>query len=165
MVAWRDMSVSDMEGLLEVADVVHPGLPESAAVFEERVRLFPAGCLILADDGGQVCGYAISHPIRSGQPPALDSFLGAIAPDADQYYIHDLAILPSFRLRRLATECLSKLLAIADHYATTSLVSVYDTTLFWKRFGFTPEPTDRVLSEKLCGYGEDATYLLRRNGR
>lgn len=164
MAAWRKISVSDIEGLLRVADEIHPDLPESDYVFTERVKLFPEGCLVLVE-GDEVCGYVISHPICHRQPPALDSLLGEIAPDADQYYIHDLAILPRFRGRGLAAECIGKLFAVAKRYPTTCLVSVYDTVPFWGRFGFVPEPVDAVLSEKLRDYGANATYLSRQNGQ
>ncbi len=107
-------------------------------------------------EGARVCGYAVSHPVRSGQPPALDSLLGEIAADADQYYIHDVAILAASRGRGHAAEGIGRLLAVATRYATTSLVSVYGTAPFWARFGFGPEPVDAALAEKLRGYGDDA---------
>jgi GNAT superfamily N-acetyltransferase len=130
------------------------------------VNLFPEGCLVLVEEGDEsdnICGYAISHPIRQRQPPALDSLLGEIPSDADQYYIHDLAILPKFRGGGLAAECIRKLFEVARRYPTTCLVSVYGTTPFWGRFGFVAEPVDEALSEKLCEYGADAAYLSRRN--
>jgi GNAT superfamily N-acetyltransferase len=164
MPAWRQMSIGDVKGLLHVADTIHPDLPESEHVFAERVQLFPAGCQVLVE-GDEVCGYAISHPIRHGQPPALDRLLGEIAPDADQYYIHDLAILPQFRGRGRAAECIAKLLDVAARYSTTSLVSVYGTAPFWGRYGFVAGAVDDVLSEKLRDYGEDATFLLRQNSQ
>lgn len=170
MAAWRKMSVSDIDGVLRVADEVHKDLPESGQVFAERAKLFPDGCLVLVEENDSdstevICGYAISHPIHNGQPPALDSLLGEVSPDADQYYIHDLAILPKLRGRGLAEECISNLLTVAKRYPTTCLVSVYGTTRFWGRFGFAPEPVDTVLSEKLRDYGKDAAYLLRQNGQ
>ena len=164
MAAWREMSVSDIEGLMRVADEVHPDLPEGDNVFTERVKLFPEGCLVLIE-GDEVCGYAISHPIRHRQPPALSSLLGEIAPDANQYYIHDVAIIPRLRGRGLAAECICKLLMVAKRYRTTCLVSVYGTAPFWGRFGFVPEPVDAVLAEKLRNYGDDATYLSCQNSQ
>ncbi|KAI0425271.1 acyl-CoA N-acyltransferase [Xylaria sp. FL1042] len=163
MAVWRPLTLDDIEGLVRVADVVHSELPESDFVFAERVRLFPEGCLVLEEDA-RVCGYAISHPIRHGQPPALDSILGEIALDADQLYIHDVCVLPDFRGHGYAAEALKKLLAIAERYTTTCLVSVYGTTPFWGRFGFRPpDDIDPTLSEKIRGYGDDAVYLERRN--
>ncbi|KAI4118413.1 MAG: hypothetical protein LQ345_001526 [Seirophora villosa] len=163
---WRSMSANDIESLVRVANKIHPDLPESDQVFAERVTLFPAGCLALVEDDGsgdELCGYVISHPIRRRQPPALDSLLGEIASDADQYYIHDLVILPEVRGRGLARQCMEKLLAIAKRYNTTSIISVYGTATFWGRFGFMVEEIDEGLKMKVLDYGDDATYLERKN--
>ena len=165
MALWRQMSELDVDSLLHVADVIHPGLPESRDIFLERLRLFPQGCLVLVKDN-KIVGYAISHPIRQRQLPALDTLLGQVSPEADQYYIHDVAILPEFRGHGLAAECVNKLLTIAQNFQSTCLVSVYGTASFWARFGFVPDTPDEMMLEKLRGYGEDATYLSRpSNGR
>ncbi|KAI4173533.1 MAG: hypothetical protein LQ343_002871 [Gyalolechia ehrenbergii] len=143
---------------------IHPDLPESDQVFAKRVKLFPEGCLALIEgDSDELSGYVISHPIRRRQPPALNSLLGELASDADQYYIHDLAILREARGRGLAQECIGKLFEIAKRYPTTSLVSVYNTAPFWGRFGFVSTGVDEGLEKKLLDYGEDATYLERKN--
>ncbi|CAO1604785.1 hypothetical protein XANCAGTX0491_008325 [Xanthoria calcicola] len=163
--AWRQISGDNIDSLVRVADKIHPNLPESDQVFAERVRLFPQGCLALVEDvADDLCGYVISHPIRRRQPPALDSLLGEIASDADQYYIHDLAILSEFRGRGLARECINKLLQRAKRYPTVSLVSVYNTAPFWGRFGFVPVEVDECLEKKLLDYGDDAIYLECQNG-
>ncbi|KAL9003780.1 MAG: hypothetical protein Q9188_003360 [Gyalolechia gomerana] len=162
--AWREMSLNDIESLVRVAENIHADLPESDQVFAERVKLFPEGCLALTEgDSDKLSGYVISHPIRRRQPPALNSLLGEIASNADQYYIHDLAILREARGRGLAQECIGKLFEIAKRYLTTSLVSVYNTALFWGRFGFVSRGVDEGLEKKLLDYGEDATYLERKN--
>ena len=89
---WRELSVSDVNSVASVADYIHPDLPESDEVSAERVLLFPEGCLGFPESrGNDLCGYVISHPIRRLQPPALNSLLGEIPSDADQYYMHDLA--------------------------------------------------------------------------
>ena len=162
---WRPLSTSDIASLVQVADKIHPDLPESDEVFAERARLFPQGCQGLFDEAGELCGYIISHPILYREPPALDRLLGQIAPDANQYYVHDLAILPGFRGSGLAHECLTKILGtVAKQYATISLVSVYGTAEFWGRYGFkAPETIDDKLREKILGYGDDALYLERKN--
>jgi GNAT superfamily N-acetyltransferase len=164
MAAWREMVASDVEAVVRVADEIHPDLPEGGHVFTERVKLFPEGCFVLVE-GDEICGYAISHPICHRQPPALNSLLREIAPDANQYYIHDIALMPRLRGRGMAAECIRKLFAVAKRYPTICLVSVYGTTPFWGRFGFVPEPIDAILAEKLRSYGEDATYLSRQNNQ
>ncbi|KAF2970269.1 hypothetical protein GQX73_g3296 [Xylaria multiplex] len=144
---------------MQVASVVHPGLPERDIEFAERARLFPQGCLVL-DEDSRVCVYAISHPIRYGRPPALDSLLGEIASEADQFYIHHLCVLSGLRGRGYAVDVLEKLLVIADNYSTACLVSVHGTAPFRARFGF--RPPDHALPGKMCGCGDDAVYLERR---
>ncbi|KAK4194321.1 putative gcn5-related n-acetyltransferase [Triangularia verruculosa] len=148
--------------LLQVADEVHPDLPESGHVFTERVQLFPKGCLTLANED-KVYGYAIFHPIRHAQPPPLDSLLSRIPKDADQYYIHDVAILPEFCGHGHAAKGIDILLQVASRYPTTSLVSVYNTEPFWRRYGFKAETIDAGLWKKIRKYGDDAVYMSRRN--
>ena len=163
-VAWRELSVDNIQNLVLVADKIHPDLHESDEVFTERVKLFPEGCLaLMKGDGDGLCGYVISHPIRRRQPPALNSLLREIALDVDQYYIHDLAILPQFRGRGLAQECIKHLFAVASRFPTTCLVSVYGTAPFWGHFGFFPVEIDETLKKKLLDYGDDAAYLECKN--
>ena len=161
---WRKLSVDDIKSLALIADKVHPVLPEGDEVFTERVQLFPEGCLGLFEhQSNELCGYAISHPIKRRQPPALNSLLQNVATDADQYYIHDLAILPRFRGRGFANDCMKKLSATAEQYPTTCLISVYGTERFWGLFGFIPVQIDNDLQKKLHDYGDDAVYLERKN--
>ncbi|KAJ4371294.1 hypothetical protein N0V83_004511 [Neocucurbitaria cava] len=170
ILAWRNLSLDDINDLISIANEIHPDLPESIQVFSERINLFPEGCLALeasTSDGkitSELCGYAISHPIIRRQPPALDALLGEISPSADQYYIHDLALLPKARGCGSAQEGVGKLLAIAARYETTALVSVYNSAPFWNRFGFVAGGTDEVLERKLREYGDDAVFLERQNG-
>ena len=93
----------------------------------------------------------------------MDSLLGEIPSDADQYYIHDIAILPKLRGGGLAHECIKKLFVIAKRYPSTCLISVYGTERFWSQFGFEPVQIDEVLSKKVREYGDDARYLERKN--
>jgi GNAT superfamily N-acetyltransferase len=156
------MTDGDMADVMRVADEIHRDLPEHEPVFRERLQLFPEGCLVLVQND-EIGGYVVSFPIRRGRPPALNEMLGEIPQDADQYYIHDLAILPGFRGRGAATDGIAKTLAVAKRYPTTCLISVYGTVPFWGRFGFTPEPVGTAMEEKLRGYGADATYLTRKS--
>ncbi|AEO64769.1 uncharacterized protein THITE_48458 [Thermothielavioides terrestris NRRL 8126] len=167
MPTWRPMRESDLPGVMRVADEIHRDLPEAEAVFRERLALFPAGCFVLSDVDNRdaVGGYVVSFPIRRGRPPALNALLdgGGIPVDADQYYLHDLAVLPRFRGRGAAAEGIGRVLEVAQRYASVCLISVYGTVAFWRRFGFVPEPVDAALQEKLRGYGPGATYMVRRN--
>lgn len=162
--SWRQMTVNHIPSLIHVAARIHPGLPESDHVFAERVNLFPAGCLALVQEGSDdLCGYLISHPICYRQPPALDSLLGEIAEGVDQYYIHDLAILPEWRGCGFAREGIERVLGIAKQYQSTCLISVYKTEPYWARYGFRPVEIEEGLEEKVRGYGEGAKFLEREN--
>lgn len=166
MAIWKPINptTSDVDELVRVGQTVHdPSLDEGADVFLERVQLFPQGCMVLVEDG-HIVGYAISHPILRDCPPALNTKLGAVPTNADEYYIHDIAILPEFRGKGHAAECIDKILRVADQYPTTSLISVYGTASFWGRYGFAPVPLlEGHLAKKLASYGEDAQYLRRQN--
>jgi GNAT superfamily N-acetyltransferase len=162
MNGWRGMRPDDLDAVLAVADVVHPALPESRAVFAERLTLFPRGCLVLAADGA-VGGYAVSHPIRRFAPPALDTLIGTLPADADDYYIHDVAIRPEHRRGGAASIAVGLLLDNAREYATSSLVAVYGSAAFWSRFGFVE--TTEVIGGKLAPYGPGAVYMLRPTRR
>lgn len=166
MATWRQMTDGDIPAVVRIADEIHRDLPERESVFRERLSLFPAGCLVLVkndDDNNEIGGYIVSFPIRHDKPPTLNAPLGEIPSDADQYYLHDLSILPGFRGQGSAASAIKKVLRVAGRYPTTCLISVYGTGPFWAQFGFHLVPVDEPLREKLRGYGEDATYMMRRN--
>ncbi|PYH46007.1 uncharacterized protein BP01DRAFT_423021 [Aspergillus saccharolyticus JOP 1030-1] len=194
---WRPLTPTDIPALMHVANTVHTTLPERPEVFLERCNLYPTGCLVLdvspsakpaaahtsssapafassqptlpLIQGGsvEICGYAISHPIRTHQPPPLDTLLGNIPADAKQYYIHDVAILSEHRGRGLAAEAVGRLRAVAERsaFASTGLVAVYGSKGFWGRFGFEEERgegEEEDLKRKVEGYGGDAVWLVRK---
>lgn len=157
---WRAMRADDLDAVLALAERSHPELPESRTVFAERLALFPRGCLVLGGGRG-IDGYTVSHPIRRSEPPALGALLGSLPADADQFYIHDVVVVPSRRGAGAAAAAVAQLLALASDFETTALVSVYGTVGFWSRFGFTPSRED--MAGKLRPYGADAVYMVRPN--
>jgi hypothetical protein len=157
---WRAMRSDDLDAVLNLADTSHPDLPESREVFAERLALYPAGCLVL-DDDGYLGGYAVSHPIRRSEPPTLGTLIGSLPPNADQFYIHDVVIAPSRRGLGAAASGVVRLLSLASEFETSALISVYGTAAFWSRFGFAPSPED--MTAKLRPYGADAVYMVRSN--
>ena len=162
MVTWRPMTESDIPGVMSVANEIHRELPEHEPAFRERLCLFPKGCMVLVD-GEEVGGYAISFPVCHGKLPALNDLLGEIPPDADQYYLHDIAVLPALRGRGVAGDGIRQIFELAKQYPTTCLISVYGTVPYWHRFGFVRGPVDAAMEEKLRGYGPGATYLVQEN--
>ncbi|KAL1839981.1 hypothetical protein VTJ49DRAFT_944 [Mycothermus thermophilus] len=179
---WRPMTPTDLPAVMRIGDEIHRDLPEDEAVFRERLLLFPAGCFVLEVNGFEdgeggnsvarkdgsetstnIGGYIISFPVRRNRPPALNArFPGGVLPvGADQYYLHDVAVLPQFRGRGAASAGVRMILrggegkdgdqngngdgngqraedrrGPAAGYETTALVSVYGTARFWERFGF-----------------------------
>ena len=107
-------------------------------------------------------GYLISHPWLAKQPPALDSLLDAIPPDASTYYLHDIALLPDARGSGAAHAAIALIIAAARAANSTnlSLVAVNDSAGFWQHHGFT-EMRDAALDAKLASYGDDARYMVR----
>jgi GNAT superfamily N-acetyltransferase len=136
-------------------------LPERDEVFEERIRLAPKGCHVLAD-GPDLHGYAISHPWRRARPPPLDEFIGALPPQSDCWLIHDLALRPGVRGAGFAARIVEELAAVAraDEFSVMALVALGGAAPFWRRAGFADAgPT--VPKDKLRSYGDDAVYMER----
>ncbi len=158
---WRPMTARDVPGAMAVADIVHPTFPEGEAMYHDRLALFPEGCHVLADETDGVVGYALAYPARLGAPPPLDTALGALPEGADALYLHDVALLPAFRGRKLAEQAIGQVLALAERSGLAlMLVSVYGTAPYWSRFGFVV-PDDKLPPAKLASYGEGAVYMIR----
>ncbi len=158
--AWRPMAEADIDAVERIAGLIHPSFHERPEVFVERLALFPAGSLIAEATDGPV-GYAVAHPWLIGRPPALDTMLGAIPPEADCLYLHDVAILPAARGRKLTERLVERLqrLAAGLGLRRLALTSVNATAVMWARYGFATIAPDDVLAAKLASYGSDAVYM------
>lgn len=165
--AWRPMTAADLPEVSRIGDVVHPAFPESDAVFEERLELFPQGCRVAEGPDGTLIGYAVSHPGRLFDPPALDTLLRRLPADADCLYVHDVALLQTARglgLGRAIVLDLSALARLIGSYCL-ALTAVNNSAAWWQRRGFLrlqPEPPE--LAAKLASYGADAAYLVKPVG-
>lgn len=161
------MSEADLAAVLAIADEVHPAFPEDAQVFAERLRLYPAGCLVFSAKEG-IAGYVVSHPWRAMDPPALNSRLGELPGQPETYYIHDIALLSELRGTGAAALVVALLLARAakEKLATVSLVAVNESASFWERHGFRKITSDKIvdvaLIRKLRGYSDTATFMVRQ---
>ncbi|HEX4505004.1 MAG TPA: GNAT family N-acetyltransferase [Alphaproteobacteria bacterium] len=159
---WRPMAPADLPALLAVADIVHPSYPEDAAVFEERLALFPAGCLVLELPSTNLIGYILSHPWTYAAPPALNSLLRALPMPPTTYYIHDIALLPEARGTGAANAVVAQLIELAQtlHLPNLSLVAVNNSVAFWQRHGFVLTAIP-ALDAKLRSYDEAARFMVR----
>jgi GNAT superfamily N-acetyltransferase len=158
---WRPMTVADLDGVIAVADIVHPEFPEDRSVFANRLDLFPGGCMGL-NRGVRLEGYLVSHPARLDMPPPLDTCFAALPDDADCYYIHDLALLPACRGSGAgkAATALAAEVAARHGFARMALVAVNNSDAFWASCGFRPI-TSEAIRAKLASYGEDAMLMVR----
>ncbi|CAN7275530.1 GNAT family N-acetyltransferase [Phyllobacterium sp. LjRoot231] len=158
---WRLMKASDLASVSAVAAEIHPDFPEDDAVFLNRLSMHGQGAYVL-ENGTTILGYAITHPWKSFDIPALNTVLEA-SPDRRNYYIHDIALMDAARGSGAASEIVSVLTdhAMALGCKTISLVAVKGSSGFWQKHGF--ETADRPeLRTKLKTYSDDACFMLRQ---
>jgi GNAT superfamily N-acetyltransferase len=166
MLIWKHMTMEDLPHVLAIADVVHVAYPESSAVYEERLRLFPQGCWVAVhpdDTRVPPAGYAITHPGIVGQPPPLDSLLGTLPTQATCLYLHDVALLPAARQYGLGGALVQATHALAKKQAITqmALIAVNQSAPYWQKKGFLPYAgISPSLQHKLTSYSDDAQYLV-----
>lgn len=155
------MTPADLPQVARVAERVHPDYPEDLAIFTERQRLYPPGCLVLEHDG--VRGYAFAHPWRFGHPPKLNTKLHRLPDDADTFYLHDIAILPEARGAGAgqAVVPLLRAQAAAARLGSLSLIAVGQSRPFWIKHGFSVHVSD-TLRAALSSYGAEACFMVHR---
>jgi GNAT superfamily N-acetyltransferase len=161
---WRALTTLDLPAVETIAAAVHPHFPEDTAIFAERQRLYPDGTRLLEVDGAPA-GYVLSHPWHFRTLPPLNSLLGAIPADADTYYLHDLALLPTARGTGAAAMIVGDILrhARSAGFATMSLVAVNGSLPFWHKHGFRAQ-TVPELAEKLASYEDAARFMVKPLG-
>ncbi|MDO3720854.1 GNAT family N-acetyltransferase [Marinobacter sp. chi1] len=132
-------------------------LHEDIAVLRHKQQLSPDTCWVVVDGGGEVQGYLLAHRWRSTtEVPALDQPLPAVG--GNVMYIHDMALAPSARGRRLSRLLWQALIEQVrrENLTTLALVAVNDSQDYWQHRGF--EITTPVAAEK--GYGARAVQMI-----
>ena len=159
---WRPMTAADLPAVNALAALIHPGYPEDAAVFAERLRLYPPGCRVLERDG-ELAAYVVSHPWVDRAPPPLNTLLGELPARPTTYYLHDLALMPEVRSSGAAAQAVTALIEQAryEQLPSLSLIAVNGSAGFWRRQGF-EAVEDQALAKKLRSYGDDAQFMVRR---
>lgn len=159
---WRPMTAADLPIVHALAALIHPAYPENAAVFAERLRLYPLGCRVLERDG-ELAAYVVSHPWLHHAPPALNVLLGELPARPTTYYLHDLALMPEVRGSGASVQVVGALVEQArnEHLPSLSLIAVNGSAAFWQRQGF-ESVEDQALTDKLRSYGGDARFMMRR---
>ena len=157
---WRAMRSSDLQGVNALANEIHVNYPEDDSVFREKFALFPYGCFSL-EGSNSVVGYCISHPWTKGMPPALNAMMGSLPSSPSTYFIHDVAVSASYRGRGLVQFLVGLLPIVArlfrfDH---TTLISVNQTEVFWRKLGF-HDTLDSELQQRVREkYSEEAVHM------
>lgn len=158
-VPWRAMTAADLPAVTAIADIVHGHYTEPVEVYAERLALCPQGCFVAEADGA-IAGLLVTHPWHRNAPPRLRAMLGAIPPDPDGWYLHDIALLPAMRgsgAGRVATE-LTIDLARRAGIGTVTLVAVSGADSYWATQGFVEVPGYDVVA---AGYGDEARLMQR----
>ena len=158
---WRAMTETDLDAVTAISDSVHGDFRESRDTYAERLALYPAGCRVFVQ-GGVVKGFIVAHPWHDDAAPDLDARLEALPQARDNFYLHDIALLPETRgsgAGRSATAF------VVDHaraagFDHISLVAVNGADSFWAAQGF-ENVTATTDGGPLPGYGA-GTYFMRR---
>ena len=161
--SWRPMAGDDLAAVVALAARVHRDYPEEAAIFAEKLALFPRGCFVLGGAAGEIGGYGIAHPWRQGPPPALNTRLERLPAAADTFFIHDVALAPEQRGRGAAGLLLPRLVVLARrlHLDRCALVAVSGSPPFWRRMGFAASPDPVLQAEVRAHYGAEAVHMTQ----
>jgi predicted N-acetyltransferase YhbS len=138
MDTFRRLTPVDLDQIHRLeAETYVPSLHESDEAFLRIIELFPEGAFGIFDED-ELCAYAFAVPLPAGTLLTLRAPLTALPPEADMFYIHDVAVGDRHRGRGLATQLVERLLdlARARGLRTSELVSVQGSAPFWQRFGF-----------------------------
>lgn len=129
------MTAADLPEVLALAGLLHPGYPESPAVFADRRALAPGFCRMLPG-----LGYAIAHPWAGPPPPSLDTVLGTLPASPECLHLHDIALHPAARGTGQAAAVVAALLAdaAAAGLGRASLLALPGKADYWARLGFRP---------------------------
>ena len=158
---WRAMATADLAVVDALSARVHPNHPERAEVLDEKLRLHPQGCFVLASGDG-IAGYCFSHPWLRGVVPALDTFLGRLPARPTTYYVHDLTLDAGLRGQGHGRAIVPLLFECALSLGVThmSLVAVNRRGPFWQAAGFVRTADEMLQATTRAKYG-DAVHMER----
>jgi GNAT superfamily N-acetyltransferase len=120
--------------------LIYPSeLWESNESFRRRIEQFPEGCLACANEQDQLIGYMFCHPWKTDSVVPLNCENLRIPKDADCFYIHDIAVVPSHRRKGIAKRFLDIAIDLArkNGFDMIKGVSVLGSHAYWEKRGFT----------------------------
>lgn len=166
MLQLKVMDTADVSAVLALqAQCYGPEFHESAQAFQAKLRATQGlHCSFLARQGGQDLGYVVSLPVDDAGLPALDAPDCPRASAPRMMYLHDLAVAPAGRERRLGHKLVQQVVQRAQDMglARIGLVAVQGSQAWWQRQGFTEVSTPaEPLAGKLASFGEGASFMQR----
>lgn len=158
--SWRPMAERDLLDVESLAGRIHgERYHEDPAIFAERLRLFPKGCLMLEARGASF-GYGIAYPQELFEIAPLNTLIKSLPKLANSIFVHDIAILEPARGRGFGSGFIRKAeeLAANLYFPYVSLVSVNNTVATWTKLGFKPMLS---FDAELLSFGLGARYMVK----
>lgn len=154
--------LEDIDAIMAVQSEAYSAIvPENRNAMASRIELSPEGCFT-AKRNGMIVGYILSHPFTAGEIPPLGKPLLRLPVNADSWYLHDLALSGRSRGSGAAAKLVNavKNIAAKHGFHQIFLVSVQQSSGFWRKMGFSEIPPDEAkITQKLLSYGQDAVYM------
>jgi len=143
----RPLALADVEICIAIEAASYPpAVCEGEALFRRHICHCASYSLVVLDNcpslviGGKVIGYALCSPIRFADAPiALSKSDHPSTSEADTLYLHDFAVMPTYRGQNLGVVLQRAVanLARIDGLATITLTAVCGAWDYWPRFGYT----------------------------
>lgn len=154
----RPIQESDWPTIISIQSQVYTTIePESEDVLRSKQRLGQEFCLVITDNHHRLAGYCLAHP-WTDQSIVLDHIYEPTITPA-LLYIHDLAILPMYKGKKLGSFVVEHLLHSAKkvQLPKAKIVSLAQARYFWEKIGFKEiqTPVDE-------SYGKDAITMVRK---
>lgn len=145
------------DGILAIQkEVYFDVIPEQLDVLRRKWELSPDCCFVYKTDG-KVGSYLLAHQWASLTPPKLHQWLPQDS-NSSQLFLHDLAVAKHVKGQGVGKLMVERLLQIckARGFERILLVSVQDSTVFWKKFGF-----KELQAQQVCAsYGDGAVIMF-----
>lgn len=170
MLQLKVIDTADVPAVLALqAQCYGPEFLESAQAFAAKLAATRhLHCSYLAVEAGEPLAYVVSLPVDDGQLPALDAPSVTPARAPRTLHLHDLAVSPAGRAKRLGHKLVQQVVHRAQDMglAQVALVAVQGSRAYWERHGFAvaEAPADSPLAAKLASFGPGATLMRRALG-
>lgn len=162
----RPMLHTDLPKVMEIQKHCYGDeLQESLACLTAKWHAGPASCFVACIDA-EVCAYIFAMPSLQTTLSAWNADQCSPPSSPDCMYLHDLAIAPSARGRKLAARLVETVLALAADLGLemVQLVAVQSSTRFWQQYGFLPSVATTQHKPSLESFGGDACLMRRAVG-